>query len=55
MPDHSDDKQEMRVMWIAAAAIAALILGAMGINMLVHHDTNAATPETSQSPAAPPK
>jgi hypothetical protein len=55
MPDQNDDKREMRVMWIAAAAIALLILGAMGINMLVHHDTNAATPETSQSPAEPPK
>jgi len=55
MPDQNDDKREMRMMWIASAAIALLILGAMGINMLVHHDTSAATPETSQSPTEPSK
>ena len=54
MPDQNDDKREMRMMWIASAAIALLILGAMGIN-IVHHDTSAATPETSQSPTEPPK
>jgi flagellar basal body-associated protein FliL len=47
MPDQNDDKREMRIMWIAAVAVVLLILGAMGINMLVHHETNAATPETS--------
>ena len=50
MPDQNDDKREMRMMWIASFGIALLILGAMGINILVHHDTNAATPETTQSP-----
>ena len=55
MPDKNDDKREMRMMWIASAGIALLILGAMGINMLVHHETNAATPETSQSPTESPK
>ena len=55
MPDQNDDKREMRIMWIAAVAVVLLILGAMGINMLVHHETNAATPETSQSPTESPK
>jgi ribosomal protein L20 len=55
MSDQNDDKREMRIMWIASAAIAVLILGAMGINMLVHHETSAAPAETTQSPAAPPK
>jgi cell division protein FtsN len=55
MPDQNDDKREMRMMWIASAAIAVLILGAMGINMLVHHETSAAPAESTQSPAAPPK
>jgi hypothetical protein len=55
MPDQNDDKREMRIMWIAAAAVVLLILGAMGINMLVHHETNAATPETSRSLTEPPK
>jgi hypothetical protein len=55
MPDKNDDKREMRMMWIASAGIALLILGAMGINMLVHHDTSAATPETTRSPTESPK
>jgi hypothetical protein len=41
MADNNNDKREMRMMWIASAGIALLILGAMGINMLVHHDTSA--------------
>ena len=49
MTTQNDDKSEMRMMWIGAAVVVVVILGAMGINMLVHHDTNAATPETSQS------
>jgi flagellar basal body-associated protein FliL len=49
MTDQNDDKREMRMMWIAAAVVVLVILAGMGINMLVHHDTNAATPETSQS------
>jgi flagellar basal body-associated protein FliL len=55
MTDQNDDKREMRIMWIASAAIALLILGAMGINMLVHHETSAAPAETTQSPTEPPK
>jgi hypothetical protein len=50
MPDNNDDKREMRMMWIASVGIALLIVGAMGINVLVHHDTSAAAPATSQSP-----
>jgi hypothetical protein len=37
------------MMRIASAAVVLEILAAMAINMLVPHDTNAATPETSQS------
>jgi hypothetical protein len=50
------EKGDMRIMWIATAVIVLGILGAMGINMLVHHDAITATPEMSvQSPAIPPK
>jgi hypothetical protein len=55
MPDQNDDKREMRMMWIASAAVLLLILGAMGINVLIHHGTSAATVETTQSPTEPPK
>jgi flagellar basal body-associated protein FliL len=55
MATQKDDKHEMRVMWIITAVIVLGLLGAMGINMLVHHDTNAATPETTQSPVEQPK
>ena len=49
MTNQHNDKREMRMMWIASAAVVLVILAGMGINMLMHHDTNAATPETSQS------
>ncbi len=49
MTNQNDDKNEMRVMWIASAVVVVFLLGAMGINMLVHHDTSAAAPETNQS------
>jgi flagellar basal body-associated protein FliL len=55
MPDQNEDKREMRMMWIFTAAVVLLILGAMGINMLVHHDTSAAPAEATQSPTAPSK
>jgi flagellar basal body-associated protein FliL len=42
-------KREMRMMWIFSAVVVVVILAGMGINLVVHHDTNAATPETSQS------
>jgi hypothetical protein len=38
--------RENRYMWIAVGVIILIMAGGMGINMLVHHDTNAAT-ETS--------
>jgi hypothetical protein len=56
MPDQNGNKREMRMMWIFSVAVVLLILGAMGINMLVHHDTNAATVEGSgQSSTELPK
>jgi len=53
MTDQNNDKREMRMMWIASVAVVLVILAAMGINVLMHHDTNAATPETGQSQSAP--
>jgi hypothetical protein len=54
--DPTTEKNEMRVMWIGSAAIVLLILGAMGINMLVSHNTSAGSTETSsQSGTVPPK
>src|SRR5215475_10566740 len=55
MSGENDDKREMRMMWIFSVAVVLLILGAMGINMLVHHETNAATPETNRSLTESPK
>jgi hypothetical protein len=55
MPDQNDDKRETRMMLIFSVAVVLLILGAMGINVLIHHDTNAATPETNRSLTEPPK
>ena len=50
------EKSDMRVMWIATAVIVLMILGAMGINMLVHHDTSTGSTEiSSQTRTAPPK
>jgi len=40
-------RHETKMMWIAVAVIVLIIVGGMGINMLVHHDTNAGTVETS--------
>ena len=37
-------------MWIAVGVIVLIIVGGMGINMLVHHETNADTVETSSPP-----
>jgi flagellar basal body-associated protein FliL len=55
MPDQNDNKREMRMMWIFSAAVVLLILGAIGINMLVHHGTSAAPAETTQAATEPPK
>jgi hypothetical protein len=53
--DPNSEKNDMRIMWIASAVIVALILGAMGINMLVTHDTTGSIQTSSQSGAVPPK
>jgi len=37
---------EMKYMWIAVAVVVVILLGGMGINMLVHQETNAGTVET---------
>ena len=40
-PDQSNeerDRREQRMMWIFSGTIVLLILGAMGANMLFHHD-----------------
>jgi hypothetical protein len=56
-PEHSNkEKSEMRIMWIASAAIVLLILVAMGINMMITRDTGAgSSTETTNHAALPPK
>jgi hypothetical protein len=55
--DSNKEKGEMRIMWIASAAIVLLILVAMGINMLITHDTSAgsSTETTNHAATLPPK
>jgi hypothetical protein len=54
--DPNTEKSEMRVMWIGSIVIVLLLLGAMGINMLMTHDTGAGSTQTSsQSSAVSPK
>jgi hypothetical protein len=54
--DPDNEKNEMRVMWIGSAAIVLLILAAMGINMLIAHNTGAGSVEKGiQSATVPPK
>jgi hypothetical protein len=54
--DPDTEKNEMRVMWIGSAAIVLLILAAMGINMLIAHNTGAGSAEKGiQSATVPPK
>ena len=49
------EKREMRAMWIFSAGMVLLILGIMGVNMLVHHETSTDPTEmSSQSRVAPP-
>jgi hypothetical protein len=52
--DPNTEKSEMRVMWISSIVIVLLLLAAMGINMLITHDTGAgsSTEASSQSGAA---
>ena len=52
-PNTSDDeanRNETIYMWIAVGVIVLILVGGMGINMLVHHETSAETVETSSSP-----
>jgi hypothetical protein len=45
--DPNAEKNEMRLMWIGTAAIVLLLLGAMGINMLITHNTAHGSAETA--------
>jgi hypothetical protein len=55
-PQPNTEKSEMRVMWIGSFAIVLLLLGAMGINMLMTHNTSTGTVETTgQSGTLSPK
>jgi hypothetical protein len=49
-PDPNTEKSEMRVMWIGTLAIVLLLLGAMGINMLMTHDTSTGSVQSSVQP-----
>ena len=50
------ENNDMRAMWIGTAVIVLLLLGGMGINMLIHHDTDTGSTEmSSQSRTMPPK
>ena len=42
------NSNETRNMWIAVAVIVAILLGGMGINMLIHHDTIIDAAQTSE-------
>jgi flagellar basal body-associated protein FliL len=56
MTDPNSKKNEMLVMWIGSAAIVLLLLAAMGINMLITHNTSTGSTDTSsQSSTVPPK
>jgi len=55
--DPDKDKREWRAMWIMSAIVILLIVGGMGINVLIHHDTNAGANEMSgqMQTVLPPK
>jgi hypothetical protein len=55
--DTNNEKGEMRIMWIASAAIVLLILVAMGINMMITHDTSSgsSTEPSNHAAVLPPK
>jgi hypothetical protein len=55
--DTNNEKGEMRIMWIASAGIVLLILVAMGINMMITHDTSSvsSTEPTNHAAVLPPK
>ena len=43
-------RSDNRMMWISSVVILAIILGGMGINMLIHHDSSANPVTTNSSP-----
>jgi hypothetical protein len=47
------NSNETKYMWIAVAVIAVIILGGMGINMLVHHETSGEAIEMSSQKSGP--
>jgi hypothetical protein len=49
-PDPNSEKSEMRVMWIGTIAIVLLLLGAMGVNMLMTHNTATGSVQSSVQP-----
>ena len=49
-PDPNAEKSEMRMMWIGSIAIVLLLLGAMGINMLMTHNTATGSVQSSVQP-----
>lgn len=52
--EQNSERSDTRVMWIATGVIVLILVGGMGINMLVHHDTIAGAPDAgSQSRPAP--
>jgi hypothetical protein len=53
--DPNTEKSEMRVMWIGSLAIVLVLLGAMGINMLMAHNTSTGMVETTGQSDASPK
>jgi flagellar basal body-associated protein FliL len=46
----NESSKDVRLMWISVAVIVLIIVGGMGINMLVHHDTSAGTVEAGNPP-----
>ena len=46
-PDPTAEKSEMRVMCVGSLAIVLVLLGAVGINMLMTHNTSTGTVETT--------
>ena len=52
--EENEASNENKYMWLAVGVIVVVILGGMGINMLVHHETSADTIEMgSQKQSAP--
>ena len=46
----NNSARDDKLMFVAAFVIVLVMLGGMGINMLVHKETNAGTVETTTSP-----